>query len=225
MINNKYKKTVGTALLASLLTLGETSESPMTLTKGNNIKINQISTPIREARKTTNFSIPEDELPYTRAQNNYPQQQNKDTANYLSRRELKDYVENAFRNIRPPSLFTPEVLERIVLRESSGNTKAFFPNTGARGLMQITEEAWNQINRGSWGDYLNNVFNPEKNIITGTKYLKWAYYFCKNNHPDWDNLSSEEQLRTVLGAYNEGPNKLRKNNWEIKNTKYSQGIF
>lgn len=150
----------------------------------------------------------------------------KDSTDYIPTKEIRNYLAKALAVTNlPPLLQNIESLEKWVLKESSGNRLAYFPGTGARGLTQQTEEAWTQINGGGWKEYIENVFNPEKNILTGVKYLKWGYDFCRTNHKNWNNLSNKEKLEMVFGVYNEGPGELRGNDWNRQNPKYTQGVI
>lgn len=74
----------------------------------------------------------------------------------------------------------PEWIMAVILTESSGDPAA---DSGyARGLMQISEIVLRDINkRFDLNLKFSNMYDPEKNILVGTKYLKWlvAYWARK----------------------------------------------
>ena len=60
----------------------------------------------------------------------------------------------------------PELVEKIIAKESSGNPTARNPTTSARGLMQVTKAA--AIDVGADWDSLDD---PAANVEAGTAYL------------------------------------------------------
>ncbi len=64
---------------------------------------------------------------------------------------------------------------------------------GARGLMQVVPQTGK-----SFG--VTDLFDPEKNVIAGTKYLDWLENYWKKYVTD-----SLERRKFVMGAYNAGP--------------------
>ena len=59
---------------------------------------------------------------------------------------------------------------------------------GACGLMQITKSTAKKMN-------FSDIFNPQKNIDTGVRYLKSLYDF-------YDKAKGEDRLNIALAAYN-----------------------
>ena len=86
-----------------------------------------------------------------------------------------------------------------VIRTESG----FDPNAeswvGARGLMQITKDAYEWIDyyRGETGASWNDFYDPEVNIDYGVWLLSYHYSLFG----EWE---------TVYAAYNAGPNAVKK---------------
>jgi tetratricopeptide (TPR) repeat protein len=83
---------------------------------------------------------------------------------------------------------SPELVKAIIKVESNFNPKAR-SNKNARGLMQLTQHAWNdmvQILGVNW-NFTKSAYEPEKNIAVGCQYLAWL----KNQFlPKYFDLSS-----------------------------------
>jgi len=60
----------------------------------------------------------------------------------------------------------PQLIKAIISVESSGNPNAQAGTTSARGLMQITRAAAQDM-----GVAYDNLFDPRTNILCGTEYL------------------------------------------------------
>lgn len=105
-----------------------------------------------------------------------------------------------------------KLINRIIYIESKWNKYAK-SNRGARGLMQLTPDAWEQVEPKL--NYYKNVFNPRINKEVGTKYLEWINDYCEDKHPNWENLDDRQKIKIVLAAYNGGPTKLKKIDWDI----------
>jgi len=84
----------------------------------------------------------------------------------------------------------------------------------ARGLFQITEDTWYDVEPTI--SYEGSVFNPEINSRAGMKYLVWLDKYLKSKNDNWGNLDEDEKRTLVLAAYNSGPNRLRLNSWDLK---------
>lgn len=110
-------------------------------------------------------------------------------------------------------LINDKLVNAIIEVESNGNPYAV-SKKGAKGLMQLTYEAWKQIELKL--SYSKNVFNPKINKEVGTRYLEWIENFCEDNHPTWNILPLNQKRNIIAAAYNGGPAKLKKNNWDIK---------
>ena len=63
---------------------------------------------------------------------------------------------------------------------------------GAKGLMQITDKVADEYD-------VQNVFNPEENILAGVQHLQWLDIYWEDKV-----LDEEERLKFVIGSYNVG---------------------
>ena len=45
--------------------------------------------------------------------------------------------------------------------------------------------------------------------------MAWIEEYCKNNNPNWNNLTKSEQADIILAAYNCGQHKLKTKGWNI----------
>ncbi len=105
-----------------------------------------------------------------------------------------------------------KLINAIIEVESGGNPYAV-SKKGARGLMQLTPDAWEQVEKKL--NYHKNVFNPRINKKVGTKYLKQIEDFCEDNHPTWNRVLPNQKRYTLVAAYNGGPNRLKRMSWDI----------
>lgn len=124
---------------------------------------------------------------------------------------LIDKVYNEFPTL--PEYLNQEFIREAVRIESTDNSKAI-SKKGARGLMQLTYSAWNEVEKEL--DYYPNVFDPQANLRAGLKYLLWINDYCESRHPEWSNLSNEDKRRTIMASYNGGASRLSNRGWEIE---------
>jgi len=82
-----------------------------------------------------------------------------------------------------------EVIIVMIYYESGGNPRAV-SRAGARGLMQLMPRTARALG-------VQNVFNPEENIMAGARYLRQLLDRYNNN------------LSLALAAYNAGPGRVR----------------
>ena len=132
-----------------------------------------------------------------------------------SEAEKKDKLE-----IRDPLIYgdiiTPEYISSIIQIESSGNARAV-SHSGARGLMQIMPETWQDESRKLYGKELdlNLAFDPEINKKVGTFYMETISNYLSNRIDGWQNLSIAEKQNLVAAAYSGGMGRLARNNGDI----------
>ena len=113
-----------------------------------------------------------------------------------------------------------ELIKRIICAESSFNEKAV-SHCDARGLMQITRPTWDWITQQylevDW-DFDECAFDPEKNIVVGTRFLQWIsdYLDAKKE------LLNAPKRDLVLACYNAGPGNVRKFNYFVPPFKETQ---
>jgi murein DD-endopeptidase MepM/ murein hydrolase activator NlpD/soluble lytic murein transglycosylase-like protein len=105
----------------------------------------------------------------------------------------------------------PKLIQAIIQVESKGNSKAE-SYRGARGLMQIMKETWEDTTRKlakNWG--WDEAFDPVKNIEVGCAYLNWLRNYLEKNRNKWRVPWPE----IGLAAYNAGPGSVEKYNFDI----------
>jgi len=84
------------------------------------------------------------------------------------------------------------LIKSVILTESAAKEKAVSP-AKAKGLMQLMETTAKELG-------IKNIFNPEENILGGTKYLANLLSQFNNN------------VEMALAAYNAGPEAVKKHN-------------
>lgn len=86
----------------------------------------------------------------------------------------------------------PELVHAVVETESNYRPRAK-SHVGARGLMQLMPETAKDL-----GLSIRDLYDPEKNLEAGVRYLKWLQARFDGN------------LKQTLAAYNAGPGAVRK---------------
>jgi len=106
-----------------------------------------------------------------------------------------------------------ELVFKVIKSESDFNPRAI-SSCDARGLMQLTRPTWNWICR----EYLKvhwqfdqDAFDAEKNIIVGTRFLRWISDYLQRNETELND--SRDKL--VLACYNAGPGAVRNHGFRV----------
>jgi len=114
--------------------------------------------------------------------------------------------------LKMPNYITREFLKYQMDAESGGDPKCI-SNKDARGLMQVTEEAWKDVEQNL--KFNKEWYNPISNVYVAGKYIIFLDEDFQNSHPRWNYLSNKEKRMIIAAAYNGGPEKLKKNQWDI----------
>ena len=129
---------------------------------------------------------------------------------YKEREKLLAYVFNEVDSL-------PPYLDKNYVRAKASVESTWYPRAaskaGAKGIMQVTEPTWSDHDSTS---YEENVFNPEKNMLVGVKYLKYLDEYLQKNFPGYSELSYEERQEKISIAYNLGIGNAQEANWNIK---------
>jgi soluble lytic murein transglycosylase-like protein len=101
--------------------------------------------------------------------------------------QFNDIVDNASSTYGVPA----SLIKGVIHSESGGNPRAMNRSSGAKGTMQLIDSTFKWMGG-------KNPYDPEDNIMTGTKYLK--YLLDKfNGNTDY-----------AIAAYNAGPGNVHK---------------
>ncbi len=130
-----------------------------------------------------------------------------------TKENINSYINETYKNLQIPDHITKRFIKKVINAESDNYTHAISP-VGARGLMQLTQVAWKQVEKE---DYYNHSFDPKLNIEVGIKYLLHLDKYLENNYPGWNSLPANEKRRLMSAAYNGGIGRLEKRKWEIEN--------
>lgn len=123
-------------------------------------------------------------------------------AGYFAGGELKPHLNPPVRELvrknAPPFALPPELIEAIILTESSGFTHAL-SGKGARGLMQIMPATAQQLSQELKIAFVDDdICRPEINILLGCYYV---HTLLRRFQGD---------LLLTLAAYNTGPTRVQK---------------
>jgi soluble lytic murein transglycosylase-like protein len=131
----------------------------------------------------------------------------------LKKDKIYQMINSSYKEIEQeiPKYITKKFVRTLIRVESGDNPNIVSP-AWARGLGQITKEAWYEVEKEN---YFKNVFIPEKNVKVTIKYLLYLDEFCRTSHENWNNLSSKEKISLISAAYNGGPYRLKNLNWDI----------
>lgn len=111
-----------------------------------------------------------------------------------------------------PSFITEKMIKEMARKESQFDTLAE-SNAGARGVMQMKESAWAQVDTSN---YLSNVYKPLKSFEASIKYLaKWIVPYCQKRNPNWNTLSDKSKRELTEAAYYAGTKRMEEADWNI----------
>ncbi len=133
----------------------------------------------------------------------------------LKKDSIYNSINSVYEELNIPGYLTKKFVRSLIRTESSDNPRAV-SNVGARGLGQLMQEAWYEVENEN---YWKNVFVPEENIKTTIKYLVWIDKECKNRHPNWGNVKDKEKIDLIAAAYNGGIGALKEKGWKIEKMK------
>jgi hypothetical protein len=126
--------------------------------------------------------------------------------------DIEKILISAFDKMQIPGYITKEFIRSQIWAESRDYPKAI-GKIGERGLMQLTPEAWQTVEKEK--NFYKTAFNPKANIEVGIKYGLWINEFLKNNHPNWESLPDSEKRRIIAAGYNAGIGRVQKDNWDL----------
>lgn len=109
------------------------------------------------------------------------------TYNKPAKQYIRDY-DSAITKASKQFRVEPSLIKAVIRAESDFDHTAV-SDKGAQGLMQLMPETANEMEVG-------DPFNPEENILGGTRYLSLMLDRFRNN------------LRMALAAYNAGPERV-----------------
>ena len=148
----------------------------------------------------------------------YVQKSDPKPVNFIAEADLEKIIDSSSQEVRLPDFISQQYVMKKIGNESSDDAYAISIHD-ARGLMQLKEDAWEQVDTS---DYESNWFKPLENINAGRKYLRYLYYFVKDNFPKsdeypegFDDLNDTLKLDIISAAYNIGPTKLMDAGWDI----------
>jgi len=104
---------------------------------------------------------------------------------------------------------TDKFVNAVVYAESKGDHYAV-SKKGARGIMQIMPETWEEITEKLYGKPLSHdrAFDPQTNQKVGTAYLAVINNSLSKNLPTYRELSTIEKQKCVAASYNSGYNRF-----------------
>ncbi len=130
----------------------------------------------------------------------------------MKEEEICRIINVCYKELNPPKYITEKLMRDIIKIESDDDIFCV-SKAGARGLGQLMNETWDEVNKE---DYMKNVFNPEKNIHTLIAYWIWMDKACKIMDPKWNKLINKEKIKILSAAYNGGIGRLERRNWNVK---------
>ena len=134
--------------------------------------------------------------------------------NYCSSEKIYYLIDKSINKRRDtlPKYLDRDFFRGIVFIESSDNPRAL-SSAEARGLMQLTSDAWKQVEPEQ--SYVKNVYTPERNIQAGIDYFIWLNNYCSSQHEHWAFLPDDERRNILSASYNGGVGRLVGLDWDI----------
>ena len=120
----------------------------------------------------------------------------------ITNNELNQYINELYSKGIAPKEISKDLFKKIIRTESGYNIHAFHPKSKARGLGQLLEIAWSDIETNT--SYLDGVYDPKKNLEVSLKYLKRLKNILKTKNPNFENLSEKEKAQQIASSYNWG---------------------
>jgi soluble lytic murein transglycosylase-like protein len=123
----------------------------------------------------------------------------------------KEIVLQELSKIKPHSIINQGYINGIIIAESNGDSMAT-GGIGERGLMQITEDTWKDMNKNKDFDL---AYHRRNNINAGIRYLNEITRMYRKEMPNWQSLSDTDKKRYVSAAYNTGFNNIKRVNYDL----------
>lgn len=132
-----------------------------------------------------------------------------------SHSEISQILRDVYRlTPRKPAYLSEKFIKEIISHESSFNPMAV-SGKGAKGLMQLMPETWNDIEKNR--KYEDGVFDPKLNVLVGIKHLLWLDRRFRKDYQGWEDLTTMEKREMILSAYNAGLSRLQKEEHQLEN--------
>ena len=122
-------------------------------------------------------------------------------------------LDEAYKKLSLPHYINKKFIKSVINAESNKYIHAVSP-AGARGLMQLTQDAWGEVEKEK--NFFEYSFDPQSNIETGIRYMLYLDRYLKNNHLNWEELSQKEKRKLLSAAYNGGIKRLERREWSIE---------
>ena len=123
---------------------------------------------------------------------------------YEQKKGIEDYIDNVYSKIEVPEIIPKEMIKAMDRFESNGDNFAI-SYKDARGRVQVTRGAWEQVDNSNFDEYW---FIPQKNIENGIRYLVWVNDYWNENYHGWGKLTAEKQRELILAGYQAGVHKI-----------------
>ena len=190
------------SLLSYLAIPNNSSSNNSLFSKNNSYQTNQIIDSLNQANKQNQL---EKIAKFEEARENaekITKFNSKKEPLYLTNQELNQYIDKLYAKGIAPKEISKELFKKIIRAESGKNIYAYHPKSKARGLGQLLEIAWNDVDTIT--PYTDGVYDPEKNLEVSLKYLRKIKNSLKKINPNFNSLSEEEKAQQIASSYNWG---------------------